>query len=124
MSDAIFAENRDAVRTGFVGAVSFYPACTLHNRFADGYRPCAPVQVFSGDNDEEVSFRRCAELVDRSASSGGAIKIEIFAGATHGFDDPGDKRQRLSANRRATEIAVERTRRFFARLFAQPRERE
>lgn len=120
MSDAIFAANRAAVTTGFVGAVSFYPACTLHERFADDYRPYAPVRVFSGDKDEEVSFRRCADLVEASASKGGSISIDILAGATHGFDDPGEKRQKLSANRRATDFAIEQTRRFFATLFGRP----
>jgi dienelactone hydrolase len=120
MSDAVFAENRDAVKTGFVGAVSFYPACALHDRFAAGYRPYAPVRVFSGDKDEEVSFKRCAELVHDAASKGGPITIDVFPGATHGFDDPGEKRQQLFANRRATDIAVEQTQRFFARLFGRP----
>jgi len=117
MSNAVFAENRDAVKRGFVGAISFYPACGLHDRFAAGYRPYAPVRVFSGDNDEEVSYKRCAALVDGSASAGGAIRMDIFPGATHGFDDPGLKRQRLAANRHATEAALERARRFFAGLF-------
>jgi len=119
MSDAVLAESREAVKQGFVGAVAFYPACTLHDRFAAGYRPYAPVRVFSGDNDEEVSFKRCAELVDNSAKTGGTISMDIFPGATHGFDDPGDKRQRRAANRRATDIAIERTRRFFAQLFGR-----
>ena len=40
-------------------ALVFYPACGLRGRFDEGYRPYAPVRVFHGTADEEVSYRRC-----------------------------------------------------------------
>ncbi|WP_051335347.1 dienelactone hydrolase family protein [Methylocapsa acidiphila] len=118
MSDATLAENQPAAQAGFAGAVAFYPACALHERFDGTYRPYAPVRVFSGDNDEEVSAERCVGLVENSARRGGDIGIEVFSGATHGFDDPSEKRQRIVANREAAHDAVEETLRFVRKLLS------
>jgi dienelactone hydrolase len=101
--------------TGFRAALAFYPACGLKARFEAGYRPYAPVRIFHGTDDEEVSPERCGTLVEKSRTLGGDIAIRFYEGATHGFDDPGRKRQRLPANAAAFEDAVERARRFFAR---------
>jgi dienelactone hydrolase len=102
--------------TGFRAALVFYPACGLKGRFADGYRPYAPVLILHGRADEEVSFQRCLDLVD--AARGGDIVIQIFDGATHGFDDPSSKRQDNEANAAATRDAIARAQRFFARELA------
>jgi carboxymethylenebutenolidase len=101
--------------TGFRAALALYPACGLKGRFEDGYRPYAPVRIFHGTDDEEVSPRRCGALVKKSRALGGDIAIRFYEGATHGFDDPGRKRQRLAANAAAFKDAVARARRFFAR---------
>ena len=100
---------------GFRAALAFYPACGLKGRFEAGYRPYAPVRLFHGRDDEEVSPRRCGAFVEKSRALGGDIAIRFYEGATHGFDDPGRKRQRLPANAAALEDAVERALRFFAR---------
>jgi dienelactone hydrolase len=102
-------------RTGFRAALVFYPGCGLKGRFADGYRPYAPVRVFHGTDDEEVSPRVCRDFVARSRALGGDIEIRLYDGATHGFDDPGRQRQSLRSNARALADAVERAQRFFAR---------
>ncbi len=86
---------------GFSAALVFYPACRLRGRFDDGYQPYAAIRVFHGTADEEVSYRRCSSLVDRSRKQGGDIAITIYPGATHGFDDPGQARQKIPANRQA-----------------------
>src|SRR5262245_50192954 len=101
--------------TGFRAALAFYPACGLKGRFEDGYRPYAPVRVFHGTDDEEVSPRRCGALVEKGRALGGDIQIRFYEGATHGFDDPGRKRQRIRANAAAFSDAVARAQRFFAR---------
>jgi dienelactone hydrolase len=107
---------------GFRAALAFYPACGLKGQFEDGYLPYGPVQVFHGAADEEVSPRLCGELVERSKARGGAIEIHFYSGASHGFDDPGSKRQSNEANAVATKDAVERSLRFFADLLqGQPR---
>jgi dienelactone hydrolase len=99
---------------GFRAALAFYPACGLKSRFDAGYRPYGPVQVLHGTADEEVSSRRCADLVERSRSLGGAITIKLYDGATHGFDDPGAKRQSNEANVIAARDAAEHALQFFA----------
>jgi carboxymethylenebutenolidase len=102
---------------GFRAALAFYPACGLKGQFEDGYVPYAPVRVFHGTADEEVSPRRCGELVERSRAESGTIEIRFYPGASHSFDDPGAKRQSIEANAVATEDAVNRSLRFFAEQF-------
>jgi len=102
-------------QTGFRAAVIFYPACGLKGHFDEkGYLSYAPVRVFHGTSDEEVSARRCADLVERSRALGGKISIKLYAGATHGFDDPNFKRQKRDANAAAREDSIARATRFFA----------
>jgi carboxymethylenebutenolidase len=115
-------ETRAPGRTemGFRAALAFYPACGLKGRFEDRYLPYAPVQVFHGTADEEVSPGRCGRLVERSKAEGGAIEIRFYPGATHGFDDPGNKRQSIAANAAATDDAVQRALQFFADRFQAP----
>jgi carboxymethylenebutenolidase len=103
-----------ADEAGFQAALAFYPACGLKGQFEDGYLPYAPVLVFHGLADEEVSPRRCGDLVERSRAAGGAIEIRFYPGASHSFDDPGTTRQRVDANAAATEDAVKRSLQFFA----------
>jgi len=103
---------------GFSGGLAFYPACGLHDKFIDGYKPYKPLLLLSGSGDEEVSTERCASLVEESAAKGGDIAIKIYPDATHGFDDPNWKRQKVDANAMATDDAVPRARDFVATLFA------
>lgn len=100
--------------SGFRAALAFYPACGLKGRFEAGYRPYAPVRVLHGTGDKEVSPRRCGLLAEKTRALGGAIHIRFYQGATHGFDDPSPKRQRVPANAAAAEDAIDRARRFFA----------
>jgi carboxymethylenebutenolidase len=117
LSDEILTSSGMPAGTGFRGAVALYPACGLYDRFADGYRPYAPVRVFSGDADEEVSAAHCARLVRAAKAAGGDIEIKIYPGATHSFDDPGVKRQSNPDNAAATDDAVPAIGAFVRRLF-------
>ena len=99
--------------TGFRGALVFYPACGLKGQFDDGLMPYAPVRVFQGSADEEVSPRRCGELIDRSRARGGDIQITFYPGAPHAFDDPGTERSVVPANAAATADAMPRAIAFF-----------
>jgi carboxymethylenebutenolidase len=86
----------------------------LKGQFDAGLVPYAPVRVFQGAADEEVSPRRCSELVDRSRARGGDIQITLYPGATHDFDDPGKNRQEVPANAAATADVTPRAIAFFA----------
>jgi dienelactone hydrolase len=100
--------------TGFRAALAFYPACGLKGQFDDGILPYAPVRVFQGSADEEVSPRRCAELVARSRTLGGDIQFRLYPDATHDFDDPSPSHQNKEANAAATEDVIARATEFFA----------
>ena len=100
--------------TGFRGALAFYPACGLKGRLDGGYRPYAPVRIFIGAADDEVSPKRCQSLVKRSQAQGGDIKISVYPGATHDFDDPGRKRSSVEANADAVDDAVSKALGFLA----------
>ena len=102
--------------TGFRGAIAFYPGCGLKGQFKNGLVPYAPVWIFQGTADEEVSPSRCSALVDKSRSHNGDIQIVFYPGATHGFDDPAEKRRSVQANDLATEDAIQRAVAFFAKL--------
>jgi dienelactone hydrolase len=100
--------------TGFRGALAFYPACGLKGQFPDGIKPYAPVRVYQGSADEEVSPRRCADLVAKSRALGGDIQFQLYPDATHDFDDPSPSHQDDDANASATRDVIPRATGFFA----------
>jgi carboxymethylenebutenolidase len=103
-----------APASGFRAALAFYPGCSLHDAFKDTpLRPTAPTLVLHGMADEEVSYRRCQELVQRSRAAGGTIDIKLYPGAAHNFDSPAESVQKRAANAIATEEAVALSLRFF-----------
>jgi carboxymethylenebutenolidase len=83
---------------GFRVALALYPGCGLQNHFKDGYLPYAPVHIFIGTRDEEVSTTACEKLASATKAAGGDIAITVFEAATHDFDDPGRERQSVPAN--------------------------
>jgi dienelactone hydrolase len=116
---ATMANNAPAITsptpaTGFRAGLAFYPACGLKGKFPDGIKPYAPIRMFHGSADEEVSPRGCAELVTRSRAIGGDIEYQLYPGATHDFDDPNPSHQNNPANAAATRDAISRAIAFFA----------
>jgi carboxymethylenebutenolidase len=102
---------------GFRAALAFYPACRLKDHFdATGYSAYAPLRLFIGTADEEVSPRACRELLEDAR---GEIESKFYKGATHDFDDPGPRRQRVYANAQARDDVVRRATRFFAARLGQ-----
>ena len=100
---------------GFRAALAFYPGCGLHGAFDEKpLRPTAPILLLHGTADEEVSYKRCQQLVERSRAAGGRIDIKLYAGATHGFDSPARSVQKRDANAVATDDAVAQAMKFFA----------
>ena len=100
---------------GFRAALAFYPGCGLHGAFEEKpMQPTAPTLVLHGTADEEVSYRRCQQLVERSRAAGGRIDIKLYPGATHGFDSPARSVQKRDANAVATDDAIQVALKFFA----------
>ncbi len=100
--------------TGFRAGLVFYPACGMKGQFPDGIKPYAPVRVFQGSADEEVSPKRCADLVSKSRARGGDIVFQLYPDATHDFDDPNPSHQDNEANAAATRDVIPRAIAFFA----------
>ncbi len=101
-------------RAGFRAALLFYPGCRIQTRQA--YRPYAPVLVFVAADDEEVAPRPCQTLAEQVRARGGdRFDLVWYDGATHGFDDPGKRRQSIEANRSARADAMQRAETFFQR---------
>lgn len=101
---------------GFRAGVAFYPACGLKGQFDDGLTPYAPVRVFHGLADEEVSAKRCSNLVELSRKGGADITVTLYPGAVHGFDDPGKQRQSDAANATAKADATAKVVAFVAEM--------
>jgi dienelactone hydrolase len=98
---------------GFRAALAFYPACALKDHFATtGYRSYAPLRVYVGTADEEISPRACRELLTRA---GGDVELHFYEGATHDFDDPGRPRQSVPANAAARSDVIQQAQAFFTR---------
>jgi len=109
----------DMRRIGFRAGISMYPACGLHNRFARiGYSVYAPVRVFMGTDDEEVSHDRCRDLIRTAGARGQDVTFTSYRGATHSFDDPGRRRQSVAANARATADVRQKLGEFFDEALA------
>jgi len=100
--------------SGFRAALAFYPACGLKGAFDSGYRPYAPVRIFMGTADDEVSPQGCRALVEKSRALSADVELRFYDGATHGFDDPGRSRQAVKANATANADAQTRALDFFA----------
>jgi dienelactone hydrolase len=98
----------------FRAALAFYPGCGLDNKFRGGYTPYAPVRLFIGTADEEVSPQKCETLVQASRNSGNNIQITVYPDATHDFDDPGVKRQSVPANVAAKADATDKAASFMS----------
>jgi dienelactone hydrolase len=101
---------------GFRAALAFYPACKLKGHFAKtDYSAYAPLRLFMGSADEEVSPKRCRDLLE---DADGDIESQFYKGATHDFDDPGRRRQSIPANAKARSDAIRRATEFFDKQLA------
>ena len=106
MSSATPALKSPTPATGFRGAIAFYPGCGLKGKYKAGLLPYAPVRIFVGTADEEISPQECSDLVEASRAQRGDITVKIYPGATHDFDDPGASRQDVPANATAARDAT------------------
>ena len=97
---------RQGAKEGFRAALAFYPGCGLLALLDDKVTTTAPIAMFLATADEEVSPLKCQQVVNRSI--GTTFAVSLYIGATHDFDDPGDKRQEVSANVRAKADAMKK----------------
>jgi carboxymethylenebutenolidase len=101
--------------SGFRAAMAFYPGCGKGSLYQEPYRAYGHLMVFLAGEDEEVSPQICAKTLDQAKSAGTDVEFVVYPGASHGFDDPGAKRQGVPANSQATQDAMRRAESFFRR---------
>ena len=100
--------------SGFHAAMAFYPGCGPAALLTRDYRTSAPVTVFLGEDDEEVSPETCHRVLDPAAKRS-PIEVVEYEDATHGFDDPSKKKQRIPGNQDAREDVLERAAQIFGK---------
>jgi dienelactone hydrolase len=76
----------------------------------------APLTVFLGSADEEVSPRTCRDMLEEAKSRGAPVEIAWYEGAAHDFGNPLPARQRDEANREARADSMRRAEAAFARF--------
>jgi len=105
-STALNVMIRQGANAGFRAALAFYPGCGLLALLDDKVTTSAPIAMFLGTADEEVSPLICQHVVNRSI--GTTFAVSLYIGATHDFDDPGEKRQSVPANVTAKADAMKK----------------
>jgi dienelactone hydrolase len=93
---------------GFRAALAFYPGCGREALLAPTVATPAPITMFLGSDDEEVSPAICQQVAQRSIKAGMPISVALYPGATHDFDDPGRTRQSVPGNVAAKADAMAR----------------
>ena len=84
-----------------------YPGCGHQRAAFAGLDHGFPMTMFLGSDDEEVSPAICHHVLD-AAAAGSPIDVTLYPGATHDFDDPGQKRQSVPGNQSAKQDAMAR----------------
>jgi carboxymethylenebutenolidase len=99
---------RQGTRAGFRTALVFYPGCGNEALLAPTIVTATPITMFLGSADEEVSPDICIHVAERSREAGAPIQAWLYPGATHDFDDPGEKHQSIPADAAAKADAMAR----------------
>ena len=99
---------RQGARLGFRAALVFYPGCGKEALLQPAVASGTPISMFLGSDDEEVNPQICVHVAERSREAGTPIDTFLYPGATHDFDDPGEKRQSVPGNVAAKTDAMAR----------------
>jgi carboxymethylenebutenolidase len=99
---------RQRTNDGFRAALVFYPGCGREALLENTVATATPLAMFLGADDEEVSPTICQRVAERSLSAGTSISVMLYPGATHDFDDPGERRQSVPGNQAARADAMAR----------------
>ena len=105
-STALNVMIRQGRQAGYRGALVFYPGCGQSALLASTILTTAPIAMFMGAEDEEVSPALCQRVADRSRQAGSPIDVTLYPGATHDFDEPSSRRQATPGNQAAMNDAL------------------
>jgi dienelactone hydrolase len=107
---------RQGAKSSFRAALAFYPGCSREALLEETVRTAAPLAMFLGSSDEEVSPVICQHVAERSLAAGTRLDLTVYPGATHDFDDPGEKRQEVPGNQAAKAESMAKAAAFIAGL--------
>jgi dienelactone hydrolase len=107
-STALNVAIRQGASSGFRAALAFYPGCGREALLENTVTTSMPLSMFLAAGDEEVSPENCQRVAQRSIDAGTKATVTLYPGATHDFDDPGAKRQKVPGNQAAKADALAR----------------
>ncbi|WP_245315504.1 dienelactone hydrolase family protein [Bradyrhizobium neotropicale] len=90
------------------GALVLYPGCGPAALLQPVIPATAPIALFLGTHDEEVSPLICQQVADRSRRAGARIDLSAYPGATHDFDDPSPRHRSVPGNQAAMNDVLEK----------------
>jgi len=105
-STALNVMIRQGAKSGFRAALAFYPGCGREALLENVVATTARLAFFLGSDDKEVSPEICQHVAQRSIDAGTFVTTALYPGATHDFDDPGEKRQSVPGNAAAKASAM------------------
>lgn len=85
---------RKAVADYFRAGVAFYPGCSESLHVKPGYSLAAPLTLFIAGSDDWTPPGPCVNLAGRLRDAGEPVEITVYPDSYHGFDAPGNARQR------------------------------
>jgi dienelactone hydrolase len=97
---------RQGEQPGFRAGLAFYPGCGEAALLEPAVSTNVRIAMFLAEDDAEVPPDRCMQFADRSRAAGTRIDVKLYRGATHDFDDPGERRQSVSDNQAAKADAM------------------
>jgi dienelactone hydrolase len=107
-STALNVMIRQGNQAGYRGALVFYPGCGQSALLASTISTTAPIAMFLGADDEEVSPAICQHVAERSRQAGSPVDVTVYPDATHDFDEPSSRRQSALGNQAAMDDALVR----------------
>lgn len=73
----------------YAAAIAFYPGCSARARAAASFHPYAPLLILIGAADDWTLAAPCESLTAAVAARGEPMRIVVYPGAYHDFDNPG-----------------------------------
>ena len=83
-----FQQMHMAPGTEFAVYISFYPPCVT-TYVDDANVAKRPIRLFHGTADDIAPVDQCRSYVNRLRAKGADVELTEYAGAQHGFDNPG-----------------------------------
>lgn len=103
----------------FKAAIAYYPNCSAANGDMS-----VPTLILIGELDDWTPAQNCQQMMAERSREGGAVQLEVFKGARHGFASPGLKTgieaygHRMEYNAAAADQSINDVRAFLKKAFS------